>query len=167
MPRPPVRKTRKLAEAQRLGELMGELKFHKRKSLKESLREHIGKIIDTITFRDIVDVIAAAGIAPVIYNCLDKIDSLKNNLTADIEATAIGALIGTIIFPGIGTMLGGILATVGKVAVTDVTVSALSVPQSLKWLLAFGIAWCIVRWGDKMLSAGIGSLAGVVGLLVP
>jgi hypothetical protein len=48
MPRPPVKKTRKLAEAQKRGELEAERKFHKKKPLEESFREHVGKILDNI-----------------------------------------------------------------------------------------------------------------------
>jgi hypothetical protein len=68
MPRPPVKKTRKLAEAQAYGETLGALKAHahwneSKKSLPESLRGHLGTLLDNATPKTAVDAAINAGLA--------------------------------------------------------------------------------------------------------
>lgn len=70
MPRPPVKKTLKLAEAQRTGELRAEAKAHKKKPLMESAKEHIGKILDQTTARAAIDAAIYGSLAYLSYTKL-------------------------------------------------------------------------------------------------
>lgn len=70
MPRPPKKKVRVLAKAQRMGELQAEREFHKKKPLQESLREHIGKIIDNVKIPDAIDAVLYGALAWLSYENL-------------------------------------------------------------------------------------------------
>lgn len=79
MPRPPVKKTEKLAFAAKMGELKAISKAHRgKKFLEESLREHIGKAVDRM---DPVDGLLYGAVAYVGYD-----------LTKDWKGALIGPI---------------------------------------------------------------------------
>ena len=45
----------------------------------------------------------------------------------------------------------------------------LQIPKEIQdiatWGFVFAVSWCVVKWGDKMISAGLGSLTGITGML--
>lgn len=160
-----------MAEAK--GRIEGEYAAHKKKSIMEKLDEHLGKMIDRLEFKDILDCVAAAGLTPVIHEAIIASVTV-GSILEKAQVTATGALIGTAIFPGLGTLAGGIIGFVvsnflPQPAGQEISVSGLIPPSQVKpfleWLLSFSIAWCIVKWGDKMIGIGITSLAGIGSLL--
>lgn len=183
MPRPPVRATRKLSEAEEWGKLKAQEKMRLKKhkftieSLVVSAREHVGKLIDTMTFKDIIDVVAAAGLTPIIHDAILTLPKITKTLKT-LTFTELGSVLGSIIFPGIGTSIGALIgiitADLFKQYVTpgskeekkpEEKTMEEQIQEFMSWLLAFSISWCIVKWGDKMINAGIGTLPTIISML--
>jgi hypothetical protein len=176
MPRPPVRATRKLSEAEEWGKLTAQQKMRVKKhkftveSFLLSAREHMGKLIDTMTFSDVVDVVAAIGLTTVIHDTVINLESLKK-IFSKASFMDLSKFLGSAnIVSGFGALIGGMLADFFK----QFTQPQPEIPKEeepqyftvLSWLLSFSIAWCIVKWGDKLISAGISSVPSIIKLLM-
>ena len=186
-----AKKEERIALAREKGRIEGEYKAHDKKPLLLSLREHIGHAFDQMKVTDWIDVIAAIGITPVIRQAVITSESFMKATGASIaligqipkEVWAVflmplptdknygsdftGWLLGELKpFIDLGSALG-LPARAGPqqgtTAQSTDTTSMLS--NILLWLEAFAISWMIVKWGDKMLNAGIGSFAAIGGLL--
>jgi hypothetical protein len=178
MPRPPVKATRRVAEAQEAGILDAREKARRKhlkwniKSLMESAREHVGKLIDTLTFRDIIDIVAAIGLAPVIRSVIADLPAIKNSLTTVFLAP--GVYVAGIFFPGLQNIANQALDLIGKFfsgtlgqppPTVQATAGSPQAEDIMLWILSFAVAWMIVKFGDKLINAGITGLSGIVGLL--
>ncbi len=139
------------------------------KNLLLSAREHIGKLIDTMTFEDVVDVVAAMGLTTIIHDAIKGIPEVVETL----KNTTVSGLM-SIFGPNLFTSSQGFFDLIGLGDLyrkwTTPSEPILKpqedqLPMFLGWLLAFSIAWCIIKWGDKLLSAGIGTLPAIIKLL--
>lgn len=153
MPRPPVQKTRKLAYAETLGKLEAEEHFYRlthkftAESLGRRLQDHLGKMLDNASIKDLIDIIAAIGMTPVTYAGVKEIENITKILNSNPLLTSL--------FSGLA---GGLQKQF-----------ELQIPKEIQdiatWGFAFAVSWCVVKWGDKMISAGLGSLTGITGML--
>ena len=175
MPKPPIKSTQALSEAKEFGKLQAQHKMRVRKhkftveSFLLSAREHIGKLIDTMTFEDVVDVVAAMGLTTIIHDAIKGIPEVVETL----KNTTVSGLM-SIFGPNLFTSSQGFFDLIGlgdlyrKWTTSEEPMpkpEEEQLPMFLGWLLAFSIAWCIVKWGDKLLSAGIGTLPAIIKLL--
>lgn len=104
MPRPPVKKTRVLAEAEALGKAIGEMKAHKRKPLEESLREHIGKMIDRVDPLELIAVVAGTFI---VHETISSIESTVSKIaTLAQQGSKKGEVGSADLFNYLGIMFG-------------------------------------------------------------
>jgi hypothetical protein len=173
VPRPPVKATQRLAEAQEYGKLKAQERMRKIKhkftleSIMLSAREHIGKLIDTSNLKDIIDLVAAVGLTVVIHETIKVFEKVATNV--DNIASYVGwmnnPVMKTLFMPTgfILTLLYGDIPAKGQTTVPQA--QALSLTDVITWMLSFSLAWCIVKWGDKLLNAGLGSLGGILGMV--
>lgn len=150
-------------------------------SLLERLSDHFGKMLDTMTFKDVVDIVAAIGLTPVIMTAIGDLKPIMSVLGRAVSIVSapfnavenpVGAfqlIWSDIVFAFshpttvFNPFVGPPSSTSTKT--TPATVSSPDLQNIFQILLAFAIAWCIVKWGDKMISAGLGTLEGIVGML--
>jgi hypothetical protein len=163
MPRAPVKSTERLAYAEELGRLKAQEHFYKithrftPESLTRRLSDHVGKMLDTMTFRDTIDLIAAAGLTPVIQTALPEIQGIANFASFVLGHPEYLPLIGPLI---------GIFQTItGNPPAPIKPGGNINIQGVQAWLLSFAIAWCIVKFGDKLINAGITGLEGITALI--
>jgi hypothetical protein len=140
------KKAVKLEEGLTVARLKGELRFKKsRQGLEKSLREHLGKFIDKI---EPLELIATLGLTVIVKTIL--VDHYLERLK---------------ILHGLGVA--------GWFAAVPVLITPISpeVPQTITsevadWILAFSIAYCIVKYGGQMLGLLEKGLVPVVGMLI-
>lgn len=147
MPRPPVKATEKLAYAERLGALKAELKIHEKKPLMESLREHIGKLIDKI------DPLEAAAIGALSYIIQPEVKNLA----------ALSDWIGLtqpVPFIDLSHGIEGIF-WYNPPSTPQQDQTADTKREIVSWLLSIFIAFMIVRHGADIIKTlgGIGQFA--------
>ena len=169
MPRPPVKKTMKLAEAERLGFLKAELKWHKKKPLEESLREHIGKMIDNV---DGLDVLAIGSGTLLIHqfilkdpDILRRVSNAFSTLSYAISDPFMVWIQGITSYFGLGWLWG---PPPGYIETGSAT-GSVELDQLMLWILSFVIAFMLVKYGGQifgMLGSSIGGIAGLIGLFV-
>jgi hypothetical protein len=166
MGRPAKKKCYWEAKKARAGELQAEAEAHKKKSLEESAKEHIGKLIDNLHIDPLRSLVIGAG-AVLVYECLinDK-EILKgvNVLGASVEiAGAIGTILSATFFPPalpvtLGAMAGGlgtiITSTVSEVGIEEL--KKLPNPQIILVCLSLVISYIMIEHGGQL----IGLLAG-------
>lgn len=160
MPRPPVKKTFKLAEAAALGKASGEIKAHKKKPLLESVREHIGLMIDRI---DPLEIAAVVGTTYVLHETILASTDVLNKITAKISMNpewVIGAL----------NPLAGLMLSLMPKPEFPQELENIKTPDSLfLWIVCFILAFIVVRHGAELLgklsgSGGIMSLLPLIGI---
>lgn len=169
MPRPPIKKTRVLAKAQRLGELMAERQFHKNKSLEESFREHIGKMIDRL---DPIEAMAVGSSTLLIHQfilkdtaTLTKVANAFSTLTYAATQPWMVWLQGMTSYLGFGWLFGG----PPQMKTDESLTGNPTLDQLMLWLLSFVIAVMLVKYGGQifgMLGKGLGGMAGIIGLFL-
>lgn len=178
MPRPPVRATERLAKAEELGRLKAKAEMDKKRhklsgsNIYESLREHLGKIIDNTKINDWAEIVAAIGLTPITYQGLLAVKNLPSiiakvaGITSPFYSQILNVLQG---YAGLGALFGAIITvadTVTKKTETTPTQTQAIVSELELWLLAFGVSYMIVRFGDKLIStSGLNSLENIMGLL--
>jgi hypothetical protein len=148
------------------------LKKHKFtiESLVVSAREHIGRIIDTMTFEDVIDITAAIGLTTVIHEAVKTLPNVVKTLST-LTYVELGNILGSgSIVSSFGAFIGVFMADLFKQWITpppkeEPKPQEDQLPMLLGWLLSFAIAWIIVKWGDKMIVSGIGNLSGIIKLL--
>jgi hypothetical protein len=169
MPRPPVRKTFKLAKAQRLGELKAELQFHRNKPLKESFREHIGKMIDRL---DPMETLAIGSGTLLIHQFILKDTDTLTKIANAFSTVEYGLanpwmvwLQGMTGYLGLGFLFGGPPQQETGKSLTG----SPELDQIMLWMLSFLIAVMLVKYGGQifgMLGKGLGGMAGIIGLFL-
>jgi hypothetical protein len=171
MPRPPIKATERLEYAKVLGKLRAEHHFylitHKMtpKSLERRLSDHIGKMLDTMTFKDTIDIIAAIGITPFVYDALQSVQPVVSAVEGLLTGKTENAIVNNFLsifnpWAWVQSIESHLNPQPAKGPIASLNAGAV-----LNYMLAFGISWCIVKWGDKMISAGLGSLTGILGML--
>lgn len=175
-----VKEARAVAKASEEGKLAGHYSEHKRKPLDESFREHLGKFIDKLTPKDMIDVVAAIGLTPIVYSSVKDIESITATVTtlfgkAEKITNPLGNLVlnpNPIVTVGAGigieiwNLISGFINPKKSITETASPQDLLSSGgEVFQWLLAFSISWCIVKFGDKLINAGIVGIGDIVGLL--
>jgi hypothetical protein len=173
MPRPPVKKTQKLAKAKRLGELRAEREFAKSLTLTDSLREHISHMIDKI---DPLELAAVGGMTWLVHDTILTNEGLLNSLNVLIGAFSTVAthpwevwLTGIMNYLGLGWWAPLRMDQPPGVIPAEV-MATLSKNQIVSWVVSLTIAFIIVRHAGGIITAlgsGLGSLTGLIALLMP
>jgi hypothetical protein len=168
MPRPPVKKTRRLAEAKREGELRAELKMHKKKPITESIKEHVGKAIDRV---DPLEAVAVLGLTPLVkVVILDPLNGFAKAMSGftqerasawDYHLSSFWAF-----FDITESGLPEWLKSQGKSGLPQ----GFSFPDWQIWLVSFAVSYLIIKHAGAILQAGvtgIKSLTGLVTMFMP
>jgi hypothetical protein len=157
----------KYAAAYARGITIGTQKGHEKKSLEDSAREHVGKWIDNL---NPLELVAIGGMTVIVHNFI--LDPANNVLPTAINAitnipknviTNIVAIYQTEInlaAQGLGfgqPIKQGTLSSQEKVP---------GLPQWELWLLAFTIAFIIVKYGAQILSSVQGGLGAIIPMLI-
>jgi hypothetical protein len=174
--RPPKRlkkakQIEKYAAAYARGITIGTQKGHEKKSLEDSAREHIGHWIDNL---NPLELVAIGGMTVIVHNfildpannvlptAIKAITSIPQNVITNIVAiyqTELNAVTGWNI-----SMSGGNISVSGKPSEKLSTQEKVpGLPQWELWLLAFTIAFIIVKYGAQIL----GTFQGGLGALIP
>ena len=156
MPRPPVKKTRKLAEAQAFGQTLGEMKARLKfcesdKGYWNSLREHIGKLIDQI---DPLELFAVGGltvvIQPMVYESQKFLDYASKAGSGDrvsniVDFTVRGLLL--TLFPMLDVYLSP--------SQEDAKVADTKSPNVLlSYIVAFVLAFMVMKFSTAIVADG-------------
>lgn len=150
MGRPAKKKVYVEAKAKRKAELQAEREMHRKKTLEESLKEHIGHIIDNTTAPDMLEIAAILMLTPLIEPLLEKVV-----LAGQIELVVLEDWAKIWSFPLLG------LPTVPTVEeLTQATGGKLGM-----YALSFVVSLIIVKYGGQLAIAGLNSLTGIVGVL--
>jgi hypothetical protein len=121
--------------------------IHSKKPLADSLREHIGKMIDRI---DPLESFAVAGLTYIMHGLI---------LNNEALLAAAGKWISN-------EPLSGIQSIWGYVSKTVNAPKEIAKPDSIEiWITSFVIAFCIIRWGDKMIAAGLGDITKIITMI--
>jgi hypothetical protein len=147
-----------VAESIKLGEKRAELKLHKNKPLMESLREHIGKMIDRI---DPLETIAVAASTYIIHETIIN------------TATLLGQVNTVLIKPE--NVLLFDLNPVAAAITTSIGLASMPQPKDIKkpdsillWVVSFIIAFILVRYAGEIIKGGFDlakSLPNLLGML--
>jgi hypothetical protein len=175
LPRPPVKKHRKLAEAEETGRLNARLKhesktWKNKKHMLVSIKNHLGKALDRI---DPLEMVAVVGTTIVVKKVIDTTEDLKG------KALAVRNVI-----MGTGQVLGasGIAQFIQAFGSPFSILSEFFVglivpippeqaqyegmfPDWVDWLIAFAIAYIIVHHGELLLGLGQ-NLSVIIGMLL-
>jgi hypothetical protein len=137
-------------EAQALSNAItkGDTQAHSKKSLAESLREHIGKMVDRI---DPLEALTVGALAVVLQPTMARLPAVV--VTAG-EATS-ATFINWALFP----------FSLFAPSIPNIKPEDLKPNDLLGWLLAFIVAFMIVRHGAEILSAAGGLVKFASGLL--
>jgi len=164
LPRPPIKKTRVLAKAQREGELKAEAQ-HRAKTFSNKKQFHIWLVERLENLVDKIDPLKlVATVAMTVF--------VKTGIewTEDIVSTALGkdSLIRTI-----ASMLPilGIIEAITPEIPPQITQEALDTPQVefIEWLISFLVAYMLVEHAGEIIQAGgnlLGVAKGLIGGLV-
>ena len=169
MPRPPVKKTRRLAEAAEEGKLRAQFKMSKKKPLDVSIKEHIGKFIDKIEMKDAIKLIEIGAIAYIIKPIIQTAPALVEGVKQHVY-NAPEFLKGDLLnYFGIPPSIFGFEiykppSVILAQEVKDVSKAA-SLSEPIAWALSIGIACLIVEFGPLMLQS-VGGLTTLAGLLI-
>lgn len=88
MPRPPVKKTRKLAEAAAFGEAMGRLKALKKMKLPDKIQSYVDDILKNTTVQSAADIAIYAGLAYLSWQTFGhKVVTKIRNVPYEVEKT--------------------------------------------------------------------------------
>lgn len=142
-----------VAEAIKLAELKLERKDHEKKSLLDSARQHIGKIIDRV---DPLETAAVIGTTVLIHGFILSIEGFAGELTATLANKVSD--IGISGITQLATNLGF------KLDLPTAPQAQAKPPQDniTLWLLSFVVAFILVRYGAQILSS-FGGLKGLIG----
>jgi len=160
LPRPPVKKTFKLAEAEALGRASGEMRAHKKKPLAESLREHLGKMIDRV---DPLEVVAVVGTTYVLHETILASTDVLNKITAKIAINPEWVI-------GVLNPLAGVMLSLMPKPEFPKELENIKTPDSIfLWVVCFILAFIVVRHGAELLgklsgSGGVMSLLPLIGI---
>lgn len=164
MPRPPVKKTEKLAMAQRKGELRAEYYMHKHKPLAESAREHIGKLIDRI---DPIEIGAVIGVTILVHGTIVETEALLKAV-ASVKTNVAGNILAGLINPE-AELIQWIAGTFAG-STSDV-IKQFGLDQDWEiWLISYSIAYILVHHFGQILAiagSGVSSLTGLIAKLLP
>lgn len=158
MGRPPRRTAYVVAKAQEKARLQAQREDHRKKTLEESAKAHIGKIIDNTKITDIADIVAAIGLTPFVKKIVDTIPDAVNIWTRSVgyvaafEALPVSMLTGW--FP-----FGQPQSTVEK------SKDGLDT-NVLGWITSFSIAYIIVRHAGQLFGLLEKGLASIVPMLL-
>lgn len=147
-----VKEAKKLAEAEALGTAIGEQKGHKKKKLEQSLREHLGKLIDRI------DPLKTLGLAATTFVCYTLIKQNKTLLETALRWADPVAQLGSPVF---------FLLRQFQIVPSPYEESAEWLekqPDYFIWILALAIAYLLVEHGDALL--GDSGIEGFVAMLI-
>lgn len=170
MPRPPIRKTRVLAKAQREGEHKADTE-HAYKSVKfiadmlpflpEKYKKNailwMKSLVEKHLHR-IPKAVALIGMTLIVKNVIHTTDSLAAKV-AEI-AGKHPVLFAVTPFVTVAAQLTAEYFAAGKVKEEDI------VPEWAEWLVAFAIAYVIIEHGGQILNFGQQGLAALVGLML-
>jgi hypothetical protein len=172
-----VKKEARLAEAREYGRIIGEWKANQKihqisldektgQKLLTSLQQHIGRSLDKMSAKDWLDVVAALGLTPLVYLGVKDLSALASFVQTSSTITSAEGPVASSMF-ALPTIFGGILSTLNGIIPfihhsPDVTFDSAG---AMAWMLAFAISWCIVKFGDKMITAGVGSLSGILAMI--
>jgi len=131
--------------------LKGQRKFYK-KHPDEWFKDRISSLFSNMTFNDILELVAIAGMTVVIKNMIDASEDLLNkiNQMQVPEAFLTGFIRG---FTGFQIPVLGFLFRQ-----TEIT-EAFEIADPLKWLISFCMAFVIVHHFDSLMKA-FGSIQG-------
>jgi hypothetical protein len=142
-----VRKAVLEAEALKIASESTIEKMHRKKPLADSFREHIGKMIDRI---DPLESFAVAGLTYIMHGLI---------LNNEALLAAAGKWISN-------EPLSGIQSIWGYVSKQVNAPKEIAKPDSIEiWITSFVIAFCIIRWGDKMIAAGLGDITKIITMI--
>ena len=168
MPRPPVKATLRLAEAQEAGILRAQLKAHKKKPLLESLKEHIGKMIDRIDPLETFAVIAGTFIVHDVIVSTEKFANALQDL-AQKGAKGTGGL--SIDFFNYLKLMFGQLNISNLKAGFEQTVSSQEA-DTIKfddfqiWAVSFVVAFLLIRMAQNINISSVSSILTGMGFTV-
>lgn len=189
MPRPPVKKTRVLAEAQEYGETLGRLKANAHwkeliKGNEQSVRAHIGKFIDSMATKiDPLELAAVGASAFLIHTVLEGSIDIINKITDIASSPAAQSVVdwltkgnllwlldyttpkprqggGSYPFPNPNFNVGG-----GGGVDGSAPQPIISKNELLLWAVSFLVAFVAIRYGPAMVQS-VGGLTGLANLFI-
>jgi hypothetical protein len=166
MPRPPVKSTEKLAFAGETGRLKAQQKMHQKKPIEESLREHIGKMIDRI---DPLETAAVLVGTVIIHDVILGTETLIKKFNSNPALTTAANIALTGILPALGIFQIFMQPFYTAAAIKEVPdLSKLPANELLIWAISFMASFLMVRSAQKISAASvlptITSVLGMVGL---
>lgn len=148
-----VKEAKKIAEASEIGKARGIEKAILDRDFLDTIKLHIEKMWDKVEPLELAAVLAGT--------CIIK-TAIEVGGPKVVDITALVLSAGTLSIPFIQdwfTMISGAPFP------TDVEKLKTIQAQASLWIISFFLAFCIVKWGDKMLNAGISGVSGLIGLL--
>ena len=145
-----------VAEAVKIGSLKAENKVHESKSMLDSAREHIGKMIDRI---DPLEVAAVAGLTFVLHETILSTSDLIQKINTTIAKNP--AYVVGVLNPFAGLML----SLLPKMNFPD-ELDNIKTPDSFfLWVVSFLLAFIIIRHGAELVKGGVGSVSSLLPLI--
>ena len=150
MGRPAVKKSYKEAKAAEKGRLQAAAEAHRKKSLEESAKEHIGKIIDNTKVSDIAEIMAAIGLTPMVEQVIKN----APNIASAVHNIFLGELTWPLAFVFPLNMF--------------LPVQQYKKPEEsvFTWLISFSVAYIIVRHAGQLIGLLEKGLTSIVPLLL-
>lgn len=152
MPPIPVKKTKKLAQAEAEGRVAGEVKANRKIKLEERIKE---KILQSIGETDPLEALAIFSTTVIVHNVMmdipEAVDKLKSNPWKFLAPT--------IAFPFVFESIGGVFEIFS--GPTEEKPPPEFADEVKAWIVSYGIAFVIVRHGDEIFKA-ITSIPGIV-----
>ena len=140
----------------RVGSLKAENKVHEKKSMLDSAREHIGKMIDRI---DPLEVGAVAGLTFVLHETILSTSDLLQKINVTIARNP--AYVVGVLNPFAGLML----ALLPKVSFPEELENIKTPDSFFLWVVSFILAFIIIRWGAELLKGGVSGVASLLPLI--
>ena len=140
------------AKARRKGELQAELEFHRRKPLEQSMKEHIGKLIDNFRL-DPLEIAAVGGMTFVIHEFIMKTPELTRKILTGTEFP----------FWDVGLIWFNAFGIINPPEVKTGAQKVLNENAFLIWIVSLALAYIIVHNAGQL----IGLLEGGITKIVP
>jgi hypothetical protein len=174
--RPARKKSYAEAKAAERGRIQARVEAERKKPLDVSLREHIGKVIDNTNITDIVEVIAAVGLTPVIYNVILSEQKLFDQvkLIIGMPIALASGNIPAYVTDVIGLVFGalswlGVPYKEKPIKPGETPAVTPKVPAEVNymtWLVSFSIAYIIIKNAGQLIGLLDKGLEKVVPLLL-
>ena len=148
-----------VAKMQEKARLQAQVEMQRKKPLDVSIKEHIGKILDNTKLSDIAEVAAAIGLTPIVKNLIETTASLASKAKSLFQAEAAFQMLPFTYFGIDPFSLFGVPGQ-EKPKKTDITL------ELFTWLMAFSIAYILVRHAGQLIGLLEKGLTSIVPLLM-